>query len=303
MPALSLRVAGCALLFETDECAEVIDGISRAYPNSLEGDPSEQYDAHIRVTRSAQGFRVVLNGCTTELSHGNTPLDFDTFIPIILAHLRPKRFFLHASCVERCGGGVVFIGASTSGKTTLSQWLAKRHGMTLLADDVVSLDVTRQMVYPCPTTPNLRPFTRARIGSISVPPPTSDAVNPARDVLSVTHLFMLQPIGGNAVSVQPSRNWSRIYALCRGAEDETFELPSSSTRIHMPRDFVGKPELSSASYIESIRCLYRYSFPPYVPLKESLPILMRFFEKVRAVRLVPGRLEDTGQAIMNVLSG
>ena len=73
----------------------------------------------------------------------------------VLALARRGVLVLHASAVHRAGDGLVFLGASTAGKTTTARRLG-REGLRRLADDMIAIDLASS-----PPTLHRLPFERA----------------------------------------------------------------------------------------------------------------------------------------------
>ena len=63
-----------------------------------------------------------------------------------VAEMAPRRVFIHAGVIERCGRAIVIPGASMSGKSTLVSELIKR-GATYYSDEYAVLD-DKGLVYP-----------------------------------------------------------------------------------------------------------------------------------------------------------
>ncbi len=61
----------------------------------------------------------------------------DQVIPRLVAHHRG--LVLHASCIERDGHAIAFVGESGAGKSTLAAWLSQQPGNTLICDDSILL--------------------------------------------------------------------------------------------------------------------------------------------------------------------
>jgi hypothetical protein len=84
----------------------------------------------------------------------------------VLALARRGVTVLHASCVHRDGRGLVFLGASSAGKTTTARRLG-REGIARLSDDMIALELSSRALHPLPFERAGRWPTRAP----GLPPP------------------------------------------------------------------------------------------------------------------------------------
>jgi hypothetical protein len=77
-----------------------------------------------------------------------------------VAHAAPELDFLHAATISRNGNGILLVGASGRGKSTLSEVAALR-GFQVLGDDVACVDFAARTAYSYPRKPRLRSDTAA----------------------------------------------------------------------------------------------------------------------------------------------
>jgi hypothetical protein len=87
-------------------------------------------------------------------------------VQALLRHLR-GRMSLHASAAARDGAGFLFLGASTSGKSTFAAELCCREGFAMMADDVAFLeeDADGFVVIPSESTHWLRDDAATLLGA------------------------------------------------------------------------------------------------------------------------------------------
>lgn len=76
----------------------------------------------------------------------------------IAAHLK-SHFLLHGAAVSRNGMGVVIVGNSYAGKSTLTLELVYRRGFKFLSDDQVALNRTTHQIDPFPRSIGIREHT------------------------------------------------------------------------------------------------------------------------------------------------
>jgi hypothetical protein len=67
-------------------------------------------------------------------------------VPALLGHLRGE-LSLHGSALVLDGACMVFLGASGAGKSTLAAYLCRKHGATLIADDISRLRHAAPFLY------------------------------------------------------------------------------------------------------------------------------------------------------------
>ncbi|WP_158705055.1 hypothetical protein, partial [Salinibacter altiplanensis] len=121
---------------------------------------------------------------------------------------------LHASCVSKQGQSVAFVGDSGWGKSTLAMLFAKE-GYTLVADDILALDLSGKhpVVHPSPPYIRLHSDTGNKFISGYKKLPTSHSRTSKRHVTlkslftntetQLKKIYFLEQIGRNENSVEP----------------------------------------------------------------------------------------------------
>ncbi|MBN2309484.1 MAG: hypothetical protein JXR94_10965 [Candidatus Hydrogenedentes bacterium] len=227
-------------------------------------------------------------------------------VTLVAAHGRRDLRFVHGSSVATPRGAALFIGPSTSGKTTLALAL-DRAGFPLLADDITPVDLAAATAFAFPTTAGVRPHTAALLdGHTPLEWPVHDRARGTGgrmgSPVSVGHLFFLEAANGRVKRAPLLDGWERLVAaLFGGPSPGRGNAARSVFALRDKSDFAREPELAAFAGVEVARELLRYSYPPRPPLGELLPAAGAFLQRVTCHSLRPGYLDSTVRLIRNAL--
>lgn len=227
----------------------------------------------------------------------------DLLTQILVSKRRDLRF-LHASAVNFDGRAVLFVGGSTSGKTTIALAL-QQNGFKPLADDVCVFNPGTREVCPFKTSANIRPFTmklekRNRWTSYTpgrITENFSDAKPPIEFLFFLSHDDAMISISRD-VSEQ-IKVWRKFYWLSTG--DILFGGISERLPIRNERAFDKLPRVCPCRPVETIRLLSKHLHAPYPCFSERIVELSLLAEKIQAFRLWPGELAQTASCVRDVL--
>ncbi|MCP4645507.1 MAG: hypothetical protein GY851_34000 [bacterium] len=286
---------------DDDSVAETLRAQSGEAQDGGAGDGSV-FD--LSIERLDGGYRVSFEGRTAILSLGDTWPRVDDLIQLLLVRGRPDLRFLHASSVCTESGAAIFVGASTSGKTTLAMAL-EAEGLILLGDDVAPVDLESRRIHPLHTRRTIRPFTRQLMDSGDLERAAAGAIPAGGDDVPVRWVFFLEPGEGGetrSVSVQePLEEWGRMYTLGVGEPPPANPQRSHELIQRDERTFARAARTGPCRASTALRVLINHMHPPHPPLGAMLPAVARFFEKVSLHSLTVGHLPDTVSAVMGVL--
>ena len=233
----------------------------------------------------------------------------ETVIRTLVIACRREWRFVHASGVCDEEGAVLFVGPSTSGKSTLAMAIQER-GYRLLADDLTPLSLAHGKVFPYQTGQSLRPFTQAlateRDWAHGYPQSIEPLEKIGADVRAVFFLKSHAAVSGRPVLDASGTNivaWRKICRLVNWPE-ASFGRPFDSfpSPCH-PEDFAKEPDVAPCPTSEAIRYLFNHLHPPHPPLKALLPEASHFFAKVRFFNLRVGHLDQTIEEVLRILRG
>ena len=221
-------------------------------------------------------------------------------IKLLVVQAHPERLFIHASCVSHDGTGLVFAGSSTCGKTTLAIAMAKR-GWTVLADDLVPLDVSRRQVLPFPTSPTLRPFTAKLLNQSETPDRLSQHTECEQRLNAI---FLLDQKAENKESARDLtsqlRRWTILSKICCGPSAAPNARSAKTLSSYNPEDFNRAPSIAKASHAFALREVMSLTHPPAPPFRETLAAVSDFVEEIPTYYLKGGHLDSTVELILNV---
>ena len=163
-----------------------------------------------------------------------------------------QRLVLHASAVSVGGQGIVFLGASGAGKSTIAAACLAR-GHLLLADDVTAVDVNPGISWLDPGFPHIK-LSNDATGLLASNPAQIEFMIMAEDKAS---FHVNQPISRQAIALK------RIYIL-------------------LPDDPVGFDRLSSKQALVE---LVRYSIPPSMVRLDSANHFQRCVNLVNNIQV------------------
>ncbi|MBN2307433.1 MAG: hypothetical protein JXR94_00590 [Candidatus Hydrogenedentes bacterium] len=294
---ITLNMLGCGVRVEADDTEPIACVRERLGAFESSHRAGEAHCVHVR--RAGARWAVEFEGRTAALSLTQGWPALDDLLKLIVVRERSDLRFVHASAVACHGNAALFIGPSTSGKTTLAVALA-RAGFQLLADDTTPIHLDTAAVWPFRTGMTLRPFTEALVRDM---PEQDEGGQPA----SARWLFILE-----RDEARPARRvamdgrlqeWERMYELCTGRAAGRNSRRSQSLLLQGEQHFARAPELRPCPASVALRVLGTHMHPPHPPLKELLPATARFFEGLRRFSLKPGRLDETVGCVLGVIEG
>ncbi len=295
-------------------CIEVVDTTDGECPNLLarygsfvrDSDSQDELVATLVVKRNSCQVNVGGRCDTIRLDSGWLNLDM-VIQTIVVAH-RPDLRFVHASGVWDENGAVLFVGASTSGKSTLALAL-QEGGYRVLADDLTPLSLLDGKAFPFQTAQSLRPYTRAVAAERNwkegyVPWPK--ALKEGSDVQAV---FLLKTESDRPTmpvrKASPASDveWGKLCRLIARPSHCFGHSPTVFPPQRCPEDFAHEPKVTSCPTGQALQSLFNHLHPPRPPLKTLLDEASCFFSNVRFYNLHVGHLDQTVDLVLEILQG
>lgn len=142
------KIFGCefAICFGDVEFEKIVKFI---YPHYLQKKVGASSQHIFYLDREKEGFLIYLDG--TEQFRTTKSADVFSYLEwsITCLALRESRQFLqlHAGCISRSNEGIILVGKTGNGKTTLVYHLLER-GLRCLADDILFVSTDEKQLYP-----------------------------------------------------------------------------------------------------------------------------------------------------------
>lgn len=133
------------------ECQDIMDTLHRTYGMYCRLDTQTDTGAY-HITQMDNGYYITYDGHTIPTDNPVQYLHNEMFLK---KKTTPGIFALHAGGVSHDGKAYIFCAPTTTGKTTLTAYLAERN-MEYISDDCVFINMNDLSVYPCHTPIHLR---------------------------------------------------------------------------------------------------------------------------------------------------
>jgi len=261
--------------------------------------------ALISFLRQNNAVTIEHRGRTMTYTHNNDWPQLDDFIQLVIERERPDLHFLHASAILCRDHAALFVGASTSGKTTLALALSEL-GYPILAEDTVPLHLNTATALPFRTQMGLRAHT-AKLAADHNWQTNYATGHPAPGRTPVRWLFLLTaPRNGNGVAFIPTApgnaTWRDMYTLCYGAAPSEHFTRSNTLCIRNETAFACTPRFHAAPpSTTSLQRLMKHLHPTPQPLAKTLSAAAALLNTVTFAELTPGHLNQTVHLVQQML--
>jgi hypothetical protein len=304
---LSLRLLGVCVV--VNGCASACTALVSRARDKFSAFICDEYCSsalEIGVTTTASGWHAEFENRSADFT-GDTGLD--DLIRLVVVRERQDMRFIHASCVAGVDGAAIFVGATTSGKSTLALALFQ-NGWELFSDDIAPVLFENKLVCRFPTAANLRSYTQQLAARMHW---NSHAHNPEapteRDCvgLPIRAVFILNAMEAPHEPAYATRKvpveWRQMLELCF-PPNEIGE--SSNSGVVVLRDestFNRPPKLQACSRGTGLRHILNHRISPQPSLTAVLAELCPVFENAKFFFLDVGHLPETTALVEKALEG
>lgn len=295
-----VRIAACVIEVESDG-AEVLESLAAHFGEVK--DSRLPLCASLRVTR-ARGrdeWSLEFEGREAVVQLGQEWPRLEDLLILLAVRERRDLRFVHASAVSTERGAALFVGGSTSGKTTLSLALDGA-GFTVLCDDVAPVQFTSARVLRLLTKPSLRPATVAMVGH----PRKEKSVSDDEREEPVRWMFFLQPDSGQAEEVPVGdvlERWHTLYWLGTGEAVADVRASDALLRRRNERSFHRPPRLARCPAGVGLKQLLNHLHPPSGPVASLIAEAGALARQTAWYLLEPGYLAETVGLVEDVIKG
>lgn len=252
------------------------------------------------LTETDQGWRVRVDEREDTFAFDDEWPRLDDLVKLLVVRFHHgKRLFVHSSSVERDGAVSVFVGATTSGKTTIAAALGAR-GWKIVSDDLTPIEPESAATVPFRTAPNIRAFTKdILLGDVSSV--LFDPANMDTKQLRVSHIYFLNQESPDTVrrgyicrDMRKSLGvWSRMRTICELGDFVDPPCGSTSLVVRNPEYFDREPVLEPISSAHASRCFMKHLCVPNERVRDLLPRVTGFIGRTSCFSLHLGELEST----------
>ncbi len=263
---------------------------------------SDRVVNRVTLAREREGLRATFQGRSVHLCLDDSWPRLDDLVLLIVKRERPDLIFVHGSGVILASGCALFVGQSTSGKSTLALALTNC-GYPLLSEDRIPVHADSGEAYPFFSAIRLRP------GSVSIARErawrTDAGVASVDQRLPIRFVFCLDmPRSEVCRTVQMETglaSWSKMVELCLpGSASLAVGVPDAMA-VQTPDAFDRSPVLVTASPFDAALHLSKHSHAPAMGVGEVLRAWSGLFEESLPFRLCPGRLDETLACVQEIL--
>ncbi|MBN2309932.1 MAG: hypothetical protein JXR94_13240, partial [Candidatus Hydrogenedentes bacterium] len=246
---MALRILGCCVAVRADR-AEALSGVRRRFACfEVERPIAEAPDVEVCVRREGAGWRAEVVGREGSAKVDDEWPTLTNMIESLVQQRVPQVRMCHGASVLGEKGAAVFLGQSTSGKTTLALALQKR-GLTLLGEDIVPIHLESASVFPFPTPPTLRAYTKRLFDTKGRRLRVSTSGRPdLQNAFPISVMFFLetaQQPGTPRVDLRDRlRRWDSMHALCVGHSPRGNPCRTSAIVQQDERCFMDGPRLAN----------------------------------------------------------
>jgi len=303
--SLYLDILGTTILFHSNHnsCLEAIENKFGPYLVP----PTNLSTIKINVQYLDNGlYSVTVNQQQAVLALEERWPRIDDLVQLAIEKERTDLFFVHSSCVCYKGHAALFIGASTSGKTTLALAL-KQAGCIVLAEDTTPLDPKRQVAIPFRTNMSLRENTKQIA--------TERNWNYSTDLIEVNEFCNGVPLKQVFILKSPPdtfthevtitenlQEWDKMRELCYGNTIKQNTLRSERLVLRDKQSFQQPPVIRPYPKLAAIKTLLKHTHANADPFNKRFPDAIELLKTIRLFELQCGYLDETVMAIMQLLS-
>jgi len=303
--AIHLNILGIGLCVSSNS-ARVLEELAHLYSAYVCTRSIRPFRAHtVLLTVTASGMEISFEGRKALVANANrswpSPSDL---VQMIVERERADLAFVHGACIELEGAGVLFIGPSTTGKTTLALALAQCGGSVLSLDlTPISLGISR--AYPFPCSGGLRLNTRQIAAQNRWSLDCHRSPGCMDSGLPISHVFFLEKASVSTVVdvSQNRRDWNTLRALVLGHAPPSAPDTPARLHLHTPADFDHPPRLTPCPRGWAIRHFCRCSHEYDVPPRQLVGSVAHCLARAKCWRLEAGYLHATVDLARNTVLG
>lgn len=300
------RILGVSFRVETNDPPLIDETIGR-FESGVPG-TSDAPPLVIRLLRDGNDVTVEFDGRTMTCAVDGTWPQLDDFVQLVIERERPDLHFLHASALLCSGRAALFVGASTSGKTTLALALSEL-GYPILAEDAVPLCLQTGRAFSFRTRMGLRAHT-ARLAAERNWQTGYDGggVAPAPGGVPVGWIFLLTPQNGQRAAIVPTAPgnavWRRMYALCYGTPPSEQFTRSGAMCMRNETAFACMPALRRCTPATGhMQRIMKHLHPTRQPIGMTMGGTAALLAQALFCELTPGRLQETTTLVHDIMQG
>lgn len=303
----TLDILGYRVLFLVSGADDALGRLRMRFGHYVSAD-CDTPDVVVKAVQGESGWSVEMDGDRVELPDTPESPYLEELLRIILAEKCQEKVFVHASIVEEEGSALMFVGASTSGKSTTAM-LCVSDGMGLVCDDFAPLELSSARVYPFHTRTHLREHSEDLARRSGVEYEYRDRES-EKSGLKISTVFFLNVTDADThEDAQDDREIrqfgdilavrDRLLQLCSKRPQSSREKAFRSTELLMrsPSYFDRAPSFSVCSPVDSARLISKHMQRPQRLLRELLPELSRFTALTKSFYLQTGHPKETVKVI------
>lgn len=296
---------GTSIVVRGRDCEGLLSGVRRKYAAHVDPGIASPTIA-VDIEKLREGWRISLDGKHATFLFENSWPAFENLLRLLIIRSRPDLVFLHASCVSLDGNAALFVGASTSGKSTLATYFYNC-GLDLVADDLTAIALEDAVAQPYHTRVQLRPHSQILAEEHGWRTPQAHECHKAAAFPTIRSLFCLntdktrQKGTTRANASEGFAEWKTMLDLCGCPVKNQRQRPSKQTIVRTPEYFKREAEISSAKSSAALRFLMNHLHTPEAPLHALLSKSEKFLAKVNTYELQVGTIESTANLVRSAL--
>ena len=299
MPIVRLDVLGLSITIQSND-GEILESISQVFPGG-EVTALSRVSPDLSVVRASNGtVRLEAGGQVESLPVDVVLAHAEVLVTFAIVRKCPQFVFCHAASVYVDGGAILLMGATTSGKTTLSLALRQR-GCAALADDYTPVEVNSLRLFPFRTASVLRPHTRRLVHSGLLPAQYGELDGSLQETGCPVHTVIFLQLSGNesasADGTSPARFWRALRRLA-GADGDAWSGDGNAIRIQDETAFQRSPSMIRCTEAEAFQSLMSFMLPLHRTVTPYLQVAAGLIRCTKVYSLQPGYLDETADIIL-----